>query len=174
MLSKWRVGKLLFAVLFWIICTTLSLSNGYTLPTVINLELPLPKLPLCLDGYKIVMASDAHAGALVGKSDLEPLVSLLNQQQGDAITLVGDFGDGAVSRLSQALASISRLQAPDGVFFVTGNHEFQSGEADAWLRYHPSRCMQIRVAPPRIPECKLLSNMQHAKDPRPPHHHSSP
>lgn len=47
--------------------------------------------------------------------------------------LGGDLIDGKVSQVSDALAPLADLEAPLGVFAVSGNHEFISQEADAWM-----------------------------------------
>jgi hypothetical protein len=47
--------------------------------------------------------------------------------------LTGDLVDGTVAHLGEAMAPLSRLRAPLGVFAVTGNHEYYSG-VDAWVR----------------------------------------
>jgi len=47
------------------------------------------------------------------------------------IALTGDFVDGGVETLADGVAPLAQLKAPDGVFFVTGNHEFY-WDAGAW------------------------------------------
>jgi hypothetical protein len=51
--------------------------------------------------------------------------------QTDLIAVTGDLVDGSVQQLSRHTAPLAGLTARHGVFFVTGNHEYYSGER-AW------------------------------------------
>jgi predicted MPP superfamily phosphohydrolase len=48
--------------------------------------------------------------------------------------ITGDLVDGSVEQLGALTAPLKELHAKDGVFFVTGNHEYYSG-VDEWLAY---------------------------------------
>ncbi len=61
------------------------------------------------------------------------LVRRVNGLRGDLIAVTGDLVDGSVQQLASHTAPLSQLSARHGVFFVTGNHEYYSGEA-AWTR----------------------------------------
>jgi predicted MPP superfamily phosphohydrolase len=70
------------------------------------------------------MASDLHAGSMSGEKDTEWMVQHLNALNPDAVALVGDIGDQTVNDvLRQKLAPLTKLEAPDGVFYSFGNHE---------------------------------------------------
>jgi predicted MPP superfamily phosphohydrolase len=49
----------------------------------------------------------------------------------DLIALTGDLVDAAVARIPEHVEPLSRLSAPLGVYYVTGNHEYYAGEP-AW------------------------------------------
>jgi hypothetical protein len=51
----------------------------------------------------------------------------------DMVALTGDFVDGSVEHLSSGIEPLRKLSATDGVFFVTGNHEYYSG-VGSWCR----------------------------------------
>jgi predicted MPP superfamily phosphohydrolase len=87
-----------------------------------------------LDGYTIVQLSDVHIGATIGRDQIAAIVAQANRLGGDAIAITGDLVDGSVAELAPAAAPLAELRAPDGVFFVTGNHEYYSG-ADAWVAH---------------------------------------
>jgi len=55
--------------------------------------------------------------------------------QPDAVAITGDIVDGDVARLSQDVAPLANLQARHGVFFVTGNHEYYTGDVTGWVEY---------------------------------------
>jgi predicted MPP superfamily phosphohydrolase len=58
------------------------------------------------------------------------------------VCITGDLVDGSVGELGHLVAPLADLRAKDGVFFVTGNHEYYSG-ADAWIAH--VRKLGVRV-----------------------------
>jgi predicted MPP superfamily phosphohydrolase len=58
------------------------------------------------------------------------------------IVITGDLVDGSVEQLGELVAPLRDLRARDGVFFVTGNHEYYSG-ADSWIAH--LRTLGVRV-----------------------------
>jgi predicted MPP superfamily phosphohydrolase len=105
-------------------------------PRIVNIKVPIADLPQALDGYRIVQWSDVHIGPQIRRRFVESLVERTNALQPDAIAITGDLVDGLVSDLRDAAAPIGGLVAPDGVFYVTGNHEYywRAGEWIAELR----------------------------------------
>lgn len=87
-----------------------------------------------LDGYRIVQMTDIHVGPTIGKSFIEQLVTKANGLQADMIVLTGDLVDGSVAELGPLCEPLRNLRARDGVYFVTGNHEYYSG-ADEWIAF---------------------------------------
>jgi uncharacterized protein len=75
-----------------------------------------------------------HLGAPATAADLEAVVATAQAAGGDLIAFVGDLADGSVERLGEQAAVLGRLEARDGVYFVTGNHEYYSGARD-WERH---------------------------------------
>jgi predicted MPP superfamily phosphohydrolase len=61
------------------------------------------------------------------------LVALANAQKPDLITLTGDIVDSEADGTRAKAALLKGLQARDGVFYITGNHEYYSG-AQPWLK----------------------------------------
>ncbi len=55
-----------------------------------------------------------------------------NEEGADLIAITGDLVDGTVEQLRDQTAPLARLVAKEGVYFVTGNHEYYSG-ADDWV-----------------------------------------
>jgi predicted MPP superfamily phosphohydrolase len=94
----------------------------------------LARLPRQLDGYTIALLTDIHIGPVLDARFLRQLVEQTNRMKPDAIALGGDLVDGRVIEIGQAVAELRRLRARDGVFFVTGNHEYYWG-ADGWVDF---------------------------------------
>jgi predicted MPP superfamily phosphohydrolase len=112
--------------------TLVGLVNARRLAHVKHVDVPVVGLPPALDGYTIAQISDIHVGPTIKRKYLTAIVDKVNSLNADAIAITGDLVDGTVARLAQHTAPLARLSAPDGTFFVTGNHEYYSG-ADAWI-----------------------------------------
>src|ERR687886_44161 len=87
-------------------------------------ELALPAWPEALDGLRIALVSDLHAGAPhVDEARIERLVAGVNARRPDLVLLLGDFVDPAV-RLGSPVAPeavaarLAALRAPLGAFAV--------------------------------------------------------
>ncbi|MDQ2821355.1 MAG: metallophosphoesterase [Pseudomonadota bacterium] len=115
-----------------IVVTLVGLFNARRLARVKHVDVPVVGLPPALDGYTIAQISDIHVGPTIKRKYLSRIVDKVNSLNADAIAITGDLVDGTVARLAQHTAPLARLAAPDGTFFVTGNHEYYSG-ADAWI-----------------------------------------
>jgi len=96
----------------------------------------LARLPPALSGYVIAQVSDLHVGPTIREREVRRMVDQVNALRPDAIAITGDLVDGSVRDLGPIVAELGRLQARQGVYFVTGNHEYYSGAAEwcAFLR----------------------------------------
>ena len=103
-------------------------------PRDVRVEVALERWPRGLDGYRIVQISDIHIGPSLGRRFARHLVERVNAQAADLVVITGDLVDGALAHLEPEVAPFADLRGRDGVFFVTGNHDFYSG-ADAWSEH---------------------------------------
>jgi len=103
-------------------------------PKVKKLTVPLANLPPEASGYKIAQLTDIHIGPTLGAEFLTTVVRDTNALSPDLIVITGDLVDGNVDQLRERVAPLDDLNAPDGVWFVTGNHEYYSG-ADEWIAH---------------------------------------
>jgi uncharacterized protein len=106
-------------------------------PVVRRVPVTLQALDPALDGLRIVTFSDGHLSATYGGRRFERVVELVNEQRPDVVAIVGDLVDGDVSELREEVAPLADLVSEQGVFFVTGNHEYFV-DTDAWLRHLPT------------------------------------
>jgi predicted MPP superfamily phosphohydrolase len=113
---------------------TFGLVEGLGHVQVKKIRIGLRRVRPGRTGYKIVQLSDVHVGPTIGRAFIEQIVATTNALEPDLIVITGDLVDGSVAVLKDAVAPIARLKAKDGVFFVTGNHEYYSG-VDEWLAY---------------------------------------
>lgn len=56
-----------------------GLLNAAQPPQIVKVEVPLEKLPASMDGLKLVLLSDIHLGPTVGRSQLQRVVTMVNQ-----------------------------------------------------------------------------------------------
>jgi uncharacterized protein len=97
-----------------------------------SVRVPLRRLPSSLSGFKIVQLSDVHIGPTIGRAFLKDVVDRVNSLSPDVVVITGDLVDGSVDSLRDDVAPLAGLRAKNGVFFVTGNHEYYSG-VDEWI-----------------------------------------
>jgi uncharacterized protein len=100
-------------------------------PRITEVTVPIRNLPESLSGFSIAQISDVHVGPTIKRGFVEGIVQQVNQLNADLIAVTGDLIDGSVARLSVHTAPLAGLRATYGAFFVTGNHEYYSGER-AW------------------------------------------
>ena len=112
-------------------------------PRVRRLRVRLPGLGAAMSGYKLVQISDVHVSATIGRGLVDALVADVNALEPDLVAITGDLVDGSVAELGPLLAPLARLRARDGVYFITGNHEYLSG-AEEWLA-HVTSALGFRV-----------------------------
>jgi predicted MPP superfamily phosphohydrolase len=108
-----------------------NVARGFDVRRV---RVPLARLPRHASGYSIVQLTDVHVGPTIGRSFLETVVAQANALAPDMIVITGDLVDGTVEQLRELVEPLRDLRARDGVYFVTGNHEYYSG-ADAWIAH---------------------------------------
>jgi hypothetical protein len=112
--------------------TFIGFVNARRVARVKRVEVPIEGLPEALHGYSIAQISDIHVGPTIKRPYLNAIVNRVNALDADAIAVTGDLVDGSVQRLALHTQPLARLSAPDGTFFVTGNHEYYSG-AEEWI-----------------------------------------
>jgi predicted MPP superfamily phosphohydrolase len=101
-------------------------------------ELALPHWPAELDGTRLGILSDLHAGVPhAGRAPIARAVARLNEERPDVMLLLGDFLDAHPlwgGRLEPELVAnlVAELHAPLGTFAVLGNHDWLRGGARIW------------------------------------------
>merc|ERR1719444_410049 len=118
--AKMRLFLIVVLYGWWTVWSYFAAYN----PKILEVNVPVPKLPAECDGYRLAMAADLHVGSMAGLSDNQWMVNNLNALEPDAIALVGDIGDRPVTDIMRKkLAPLAELKAPDGVYMSLGNHE---------------------------------------------------
>ena len=101
-------------------------------------RLELPRWPRTLDGLRLGLLSDLHAGAPhAGPKAIARAVERLNDEAPDAILLLGDYIDAHPlwgGRISPAAIAreLAALRAPLGTYAVLGNHDWKQVGEEMW------------------------------------------
>lgn len=115
-------------------------------PVIRNLRIPSQKAFNGQEKLRLAIVSDVHAGTLVGKKRLGKMVKLINSQQPDVVLIAGDLLDEDVEPAYRQDAGqiLEQLQAPLGVFAITGNHEYIGGitQAAEYITGHGIRLLR--------------------------------
>lgn len=126
-------------LIFGVLSVTSLLAYGnfkFNNPEITTVDVNINK-PLPGGKMKLVMASDIHLSSYINKHDLKKYVNLINSQNGDIILLAGDIADrDPHSLINQNMKEeLSSLYAHDGVYAITGNHEFYGRNREAIYDY---------------------------------------
>ena len=111
-------------------------------PVVRRIPIHIPRLDPALAGLRIVTISDGHLSATYGGRRFERVVEAVNAQRPDVVAIVGDLVDNSVEELREDVAPLADLVSEQGVFFVTGNHEYFV-DTGSWLRHLPTLGVEV-------------------------------
>jgi uncharacterized protein len=114
-------------------------------PQVTRTTVVVDDLPPALDGMKVAVLSDLHVGPIRDAEFTRKVVRRTNAAKPDLVVLTGDLIDGTVDTVGRDLAPLADLEAPMGIYAVTGNHEYISGEPDFWV----DRWRELGITPLR-------------------------
>ena len=92
----------------------------------------LANLPAAWHGRRAALISDIHLGHVRNGSFLRRMVAKILLEEPDAIFIAGDLYDGTAIDAGRAAEPLNKLTAPQGVYFVAGNHE-QFGDDSKYL-----------------------------------------
>ncbi len=138
------VTALVFVVMWWGAIVTPSKIE------VKKVEMAFDRLPDAFDGYRIVQWSDAHLGTYNGRTSIvERQIQAINDLHPDMICFTGDLVSRVTAEAEPYREILSRLHAPDGVYSVLGNHDY-----DDYVRWDDE---QVKLA-----DRKALCDLQTA------------
>jgi predicted MPP superfamily phosphohydrolase len=115
-----RVAEMLFGT---------ALLGGFfgvlnaSLTRVRRITVRLENLPAAWRGRKAALISDLHLGHVRNGGFLRRIVAKVMKEKPDAVFVAGDLYDGTAIDAAQAAEPLRDLRAPQGTYFVAGNHE---------------------------------------------------
>jgi uncharacterized protein len=109
---------------------------------ITRMTVRLANLPAAWRGRRAALISDLHLGHVRNGSFLRRMVAKMSREAPDAIFIAGDLYDGTAIDAGRAAQPLNQLTAPQGVYFVAGNHE-QFGDDSKYL--HAIAAAGVRV-----------------------------
>lgn len=122
--GKWAKYAGGFNIALALVCCVYALYAGMKVPAVEEVTVVSDKIK---DERKIVVLSDIHIHRVINPEKVEAIVAAANAQQPDIVLLAGDIIDDDVGKVSDISVLLKGLKAKEGIYFVTGNHEFYAG-----------------------------------------------
>ena len=119
------VAVLTFGFMWWG-----ALVNRYRIE-VKEIEFADPSMPSSFEGLTIAQISDLHTGSYGSDTTyVAKVVETVNALHPDIIVFTGDIVNRRSKELKPFVSTLSRLNAPLGVYSVLGNHDY--GDYYAW------------------------------------------
>lgn len=122
--SETLVKANITTVILAIIISFYALYEGLKTPGIKYVQIYSSKIQ---HEEKILLLSDIHLNKVTYLKKLQSIVDAVNSEDPDVILLAGDIIDDDVSNIKDSLEVLSKLKAKNGIYFVTGNHEFYAG-----------------------------------------------
>jgi predicted MPP superfamily phosphohydrolase len=88
-----------------------------------ELDVPLPGLPLDLDGLRILQLSDIHLSAFLHESELAKAIDMALELRPHLVVVTGDLISSRGDPLDACIRQLARVKSDAGTFACMGNHE---------------------------------------------------
>ncbi|MGQ9645985.1 MAG: metallophosphoesterase [Thermodesulfobacteriota bacterium] len=90
---------------------------------ITRIDVQLPGLSGAWKGKTAVWVSDTHLGHVRNHGFARRLVEMVQACHPDVVFIGGDLYDGLAVDVDEVIEPFSRISAPYGTYFITGNHE---------------------------------------------------
>ena len=90
---------------------------------ITRMSLRLPDLPSHWKGKTATWISDTHLGQVRNYRFAQQIATMVENLHPDIVFIGGDLYDGVAVDLDKVIEPFSRISAPYGTYFITGNHE---------------------------------------------------
>ena len=136
----------------WAYLTTVALSviliaGGFinaVIPVIKRYDITIGKPAGDIKSLRIAAVSDIHLGSIIRKRSMIKLSGILEGMQPDIVFLLGDIIDGELGPVLRGdlLKYFTGPQTKDGLYAITGNHEFIGG-AKRTIPYIESKGIRV-------------------------------
>jgi predicted MPP superfamily phosphohydrolase len=104
-----------------------AIRNAFGPANVVEVKVPVKNVTPELKKLRIVLASDIHAGVIVGPNEVRRMARQVESLKPDLILLPGDLVDRSADDIMHLVDAFKEFKAPLGVYGTTGNHEYYAG-----------------------------------------------
>lgn len=111
-------------------------THDYRIERVV---MKVPGLPESFKGTSIAMLTDIHSSVFMTRELMERYVAQVMKLKPDMIFVTGDFVNSKLREVYPFAEAFVGLSAPMGVYGVTGNHDYYSGNIKA-VAYEVEQC----------------------------------
>lgn len=101
--------------------------NASLLPEIKKITLKNAKLSSANSGFTIIQLADLHINESTSTNKLQLIVDMVNKINPDLIVITGDLIDSSLKEIKPVCEVLKKLRSRNGVYAVTGNHEFYTG-----------------------------------------------
>jgi len=117
------------------IAAAIGVQQAMRIPPVKDVEVGIRGLPRQFDGYTILQLTDLHISRLFPASWARAVVERSNKLGVDLIAITGDLIDGTLDARRADIEPLRDLKATDGVYVISGNHEYIFGYSPWMARF---------------------------------------
>ena len=118
----------IFTFIFALLISFYGYYEAHKMPNIVSYDIASTKIK---QQTKLVMLSDLHINIDTQPGQIKKIIDEVNNLKPDVIVLVGDIIDNSPENLEKQLAELGKLEAPKGIYFSLGNHEFYN-DALGW------------------------------------------
>lgn len=127
--------------------SVLLITAGFinaVIPVVTRYDIAINKSAGEIKNLRIAAVSDIHLGSIIRKRSMKKLSVMLNELKPDLVLLLGDIVDGELGPVLRGdlLQYFTCPQCTDGLYAITGNHEFIGG-GDRTIPYIESKGIRL-------------------------------
>ena len=114
------------------------------IPVIKNYNITINKPAGEIKTLRVAAVSDIHLGSIIRKRSIKKLSGMLEEMKPDVVFLLGDIVDGELGPVlrDDLLKYFSGPHTKDGLYAITGNHEFIGG-AKRTIPYIESKGIRV-------------------------------
>jgi len=112
------------AALLAMALAAVGVQQAIRVPPVKEVTIRIDHLPREFEGYQLLQLTDLHITRLFNAAWATQMVNKAVALNADLIVITGDVIDGTVQNRIKDVEPLGNLRAPDGVYAITGNHEY--------------------------------------------------
>jgi predicted MPP superfamily phosphohydrolase len=136
-----------WAFLITVVLSSLLIVGGFInalIPVVKEYNIVINKPAGDIKTFRIAAVSDIHLGSIIRKRSMKKLSAMLQKMNPDIVLLLGDIVDGEIGPVLRGdlLQYFTCPKCNDGLFAITGNHEFIGG-AGRTIPYIESKGIRV-------------------------------